>query len=100
MPPSPLEPIMITIPLRVSLLLATCCTAGWLSAQDAGAKMPADKNPVTTKSGLQYSVLTAGQPGKPPKLGDKVKVHYTGWLTDGTMFDSSRQRGEAAGFGV
>lgn len=90
---------MLTIPLRVSLLLAACCCiAATPAAQGDAGKIPDDKDPVTTASGLRYSVLTPGQPGKSPKLGDKVKVHYTGWLTDGTVFDSSRQRGEPAEF--
>lgn len=48
---------------------------------------------VTTKSGLQYQVLTAGS-GAEAKAGQTVKVHYTGWLTDGTKFDSSVDRGQ------
>lgn len=54
---------------------------------------------VTTESGLQYKVLQAGT-GKSPLATDKVKVHYTGTLTDGTKFDSSRDRGEPSSFGV
>jgi FKBP-type peptidyl-prolyl cis-trans isomerase FklB len=55
----------------------------------------------TTSSGLQYKVLKAGKPdGKSPKATDKVKVHYHGTLIDGTVFDSSVQRGEPAQFGV
>lgn len=51
------------------------------------------------ESGLQYEVLKAGK-GKKPTADDKVKVHYTGTLTDGTKFDSSVDRGEPAVFGV
>ncbi|MCF0202177.1 MAG: FKBP-type peptidyl-prolyl cis-trans isomerase [Bacteroidaceae bacterium] len=54
---------------------------------------------VTTKSGLQYKVLKEGN-GKQPKATDKVKCHYEGFLTDGTVFDSSVQRGEPAVFGL
>ena len=46
----------------------------------------------TTASGLQYKVITAGN-GKAPIVTDKVTVHYTGKLTDGTIFDSSVARG-------
>jgi FKBP-type peptidyl-prolyl cis-trans isomerase len=53
----------------------------------------------TTASGLQYKVLTAGK-GKSPRVSDQVTVHYTGKLTDGTVFDSSVDRGEPATFGV
>jgi FKBP-type peptidyl-prolyl cis-trans isomerase FklB len=54
---------------------------------------------ITTASGLQYQVITAGQ-GKVPTTNDKVTVHYTGKLLDGTVFDSSVQRGSPATFGV
>lgn len=56
-------------------------------------------NVVTTESGLQYEVLTEGN-GEIPKATDKVKVHYTGTLIDGTVFDSSVERGEPISFGV
>lgn len=52
-----------------------------------------------TPSGLQYEVLTQGD-GPKPTAQDKVKVHYTGKLIDGTVFDSSVERGEPATFGV
>jgi FKBP-type peptidyl-prolyl cis-trans isomerase FklB len=52
---------------------------------------------VTTASGLQYKVTTSGpKTGKSPKAGDIVKVHYEGKLLDGTVFDSSFERGQAA----
>ena len=54
---------------------------------------------ITTKSGLQYEVLTDGT-GKSPKATDKVRCHYEGRLTDGSVFDSSYQRGEPADFGL
>lgn len=53
----------------------------------------------TTPSGLQYEVLTEGT-GAQPAPTDKVTVHYTGKLIDGTVFDSSVDRGEPATFGV
>ena len=52
---------------------------------------------VTLPSGLQYQVLKEGN-GKSPKATDKVVCHYEGMLIDGTMFDSSVQRGEPATF--
>lgn len=54
---------------------------------------------ITTESGLQYKVITEGA-GPKPSLDDKVSVHYTGTLLDGTEFDSSVRRGEPAEFGV
>ena len=52
---------------------------------------------VTTLSGLQYEVLEAGE-GDSPAATDTVTVHYTGRLLDGTVFDSSVERGEPARF--
>ncbi|MDE6490530.1 MAG: FKBP-type peptidyl-prolyl cis-trans isomerase [Muribaculaceae bacterium] len=52
-----------------------------------------------TASGLQYEVLVEGT-GAKPEPTDQVKVHYTGKLIDGTVFDSSVERGEPATFGV
>jgi len=51
-----------------------------------------NKNVITTASGLQYEVLKQGT-GVKPKATDKVKVHYHGTLIDGTVFDSSVDRG-------
>ena len=53
----------------------------------------------TTASGLQYEVLAEGS-GKQPVAADTVRVHYTGKLLDGTVFDSSVERGEPAEFGL
>jgi FKBP-type peptidyl-prolyl cis-trans isomerase len=54
---------------------------------------------VTTASGLQYEVITNGT-GPKPAASDKVTVHYTGTLIDGTKFDSSVDRGQPATFPV
>ena len=54
---------------------------------------------VTLPSGLQYQVLQKGE-GPKPTVSDKVKCHYHGTLINGTVFDSSVQRGEPAVFGV
>ena len=58
------------------------------------------KDVITTESGLQYQVVTEGK-GAKPTADDKVKVHYTGTLLDGTKFDSTMDRGgEPAEFPV
>ena len=63
-------------------------------------KMNKERAGVTTlPSGLQYEVLATGT-GRKPKATDKVRCHYEGRLVDGTMFDSSVERGEPAVFGV
>jgi FKBP-type peptidyl-prolyl cis-trans isomerase FklB len=54
---------------------------------------------VTTESGLQYKEITAGD-GDKPAIEDTVTVHYKGTLVDGTVFDSSYDRGEPASFPV
>lgn len=53
----------------------------------------------STESGLQYSILKEGD-GKIPAATDTVRVHYTGKLIDGTVFDSSVERGQPAEFPV
>ena len=54
---------------------------------------------VVLPSGLQYEIIKEGT-GKKPKATDQVRCHYEGTLIDGTLFDSSIQRGEPAVFGV
>jgi FKBP-type peptidyl-prolyl cis-trans isomerase FklB len=63
------------------------------------AKNAEKEGVITTESGLQYEVLTEGK-GEKPTAADQVTVHYQGMLTDGTVFDSSVDRGEPAKFGV
>lgn len=55
-------------------------------------EIPADKEVVTLPSGLVYSLLVPGAEGaEKPAMGDLIKAHYTGWTTDGKVFDSSRK---------
>ena len=72
-------------------------------AGEAGATYLAEnatkEGVITTESGLQYEVITNGN-GAKPTAADQVTVHYHGMLTDGTVFDSSVDRGEPAKFGV
>jgi FKBP-type peptidyl-prolyl cis-trans isomerase len=86
-----------SLAVPASLLLSG---AGSARAEDS-PPIPADvAAPVTRPSGLVYSVLQDGRGGAAPKHGDSVTVHYTGWLTNGKVFDSSRQRGQPATFPV
>jgi peptidylprolyl isomerase len=86
----------------VAMVLSVALSTG-IFAQNAHAQLFHHKNNnnaaaqsgkmVTTHSGLQYQDLVAGT-GQVPHQGQKVSVHYTGWLTNGTKFDSSLDRGQ------
>jgi len=71
--------------------------------KDAGAAFLAENakkdGVTTTESGLQYEVILAGK-GAKPSAESNVTVHYHGTLIDGTVFDSSVERGSPASFGV
>jgi len=69
------------------------------AGEDFLSKNKLQKGVVTLPSGLQYMVLKAGT-GEKPKPTDKVKTHYHGTLLDGTVFDSSVDRGQPISFGV
>ena len=89
----------------LSLPLAACekgtdpkVAAATLSAGEAFlAKNKTAPGVVTLQDGLQYKIVTSGPAtGKSPKVRDEVKVHYEGKLLDGTVFDSSFERGAPA----
>jgi peptidylprolyl isomerase len=84
--------------LALACLLA-CNPAGRdpIPAPADVAAPPADA--ITTPSGLAYKVLQEGT-GATPTRDDQVQVHYSGWTTDGKMFDSSVARGTPATFPV
>jgi len=60
----------------------------------------AEEGVIETASGLQYKVLTQGDGTEHPTASSKVKVHYHGTLLDGTVFDSSVDKGEPISFGL
>ncbi len=91
--------------MRAALILVGLAIGGFVlilarsDAQDSKRKSGDDKpatgenqKVITTKSGLKYVDEKEGT-GKEAKAGDKVSVHYTGWLKDGKKFDSSKDRG-------
>ena len=64
-----------------------------------GASAAPEPATITTPSGLQYQDQVVGK-GPSPQTGQTVVVHYTGWLTNGRKFDSSRDRGQPFSFSI
>ena len=82
--------------LSLLLLFAGCQRTTPIPAPDDVAAPPAEAQ--KTESGLAYKVLKAGTGTAHPSATSRVTVHYTGWTTDGAMFDSSVSRGQPATF--
>ena len=82
----------------LALVMLVACSGGTeaIPAPPDVAAPPADAE--TTASGLASKVITEGTGTENPGATDTVEVHYTGWTTDGEMFDSSVTRGEPAQF--
>ncbi len=78
--------------LLTTLTLSACSPTATNTSGDASS-MTDSADLVTTDSGLKYTDVTVGD-GASPEQGDEVVVHYTGRLTNGTVFDSSYDRGE------
>ena len=88
---------------RAILTMLLLMTTGACDRAPAGLPAPADvaappPNSVRHTSGLSSRVLQAGSGQRHPRASDTVVVHYTGWTTDGKMFDSSVVRGQPAEF--
>jgi FKBP-type peptidyl-prolyl cis-trans isomerase FkpA len=83
--------------LAALTLVAVSFPAHVQAGPAAGGPSKTTGKGTTTKSGLQYWDLKKGT-GAAAKSGDQVKVHYTGWLTDGKKFDSSVDRNEPFDF--
>lgn len=107
-----LEDVMQDKKLAISLEHANQLAQKYLTEQqakahsgtiEAGRKFLSEnakkQGVVSLPSGLQYEIITEGT-GPKPAASDKVKVHYHGTLLDGTVFDSSVERGSPAEFGV
>lgn len=82
----------------VAILGTFALAAGAGAGEKVGSKPSSDPT-VTTDSGLQYIDLVEGK-GRQAELGDQATVHYTGWLANGTKFDSSLDRGQPFSFRV
>jgi FKBP-type peptidyl-prolyl cis-trans isomerase len=89
--------------IALTLLAGSCVRLGsgsedrnQIPAPPDVAAPPADS--LRLSSGLSTKVLQAGTGQRHPRVSDTVVVHYTGWTTDGKMFDSSVQRGQPAEF--
>jgi len=89
---------MIKLSLLLSILLLTAATL-WAQGGKADTKAPSKVTGAGTKlpDGLQYWDIKVGT-GAEAKPHQTVTVHYTGWLTNGTKFDSSVDRGQPATF--
>jgi FKBP-type peptidyl-prolyl cis-trans isomerase FkpA len=83
--------------LAVLTLLVALVSASARAGAPAGGPSKTTGKGTTTASGLKYWDLKKGT-GAVAKAGDSVKVHYTGWLTDGKKFDSSVDRNEPFSF--
>lgn len=98
-----IETIMMNLESKVRKLRAEKQETLAAEAQEAGKKFlveNAKRSEVTvTESGLQYEVLQEAE-GEKPSAEDTVTVHYHGTLVDGTVFDSSVDRGETISFGL
>ncbi len=84
--------------LALSLSVAACDDGPTPEAPPDVAAVPDDAE--TTPSGLAYRVLTPGNGTEHPTATSRVTVHYSGWTTDGELFDSSVKRGEPSNFGL
>ena len=87
---------MIVFGAALGLLVLAAVAAACSQSSAAGAGGGGGQ-PVTTPSGLKYTDLTVGN-GAEAKSGQTAVVHYTGWLTDGKKFDSSKDRGQPFSF--
>jgi len=109
--------ILVSIAVIASLVLIVACggneekttapsvtanatpsvTANATAAQTGGGPPPVSSQPTVTASGLKIIEIKVGT-GDEAQKGQTVSVHYTGWLADGTKFDSSLDRGQPLSF--
>ncbi len=85
--------------IRVGTMFALWCLASFAFSGESLSEERAGGAPMTTESGLQYVDLVKGT-GRQADSGNTATVHYTGWLANGTKFDSSLDRKEPFSFEV
>jgi FKBP-type peptidyl-prolyl cis-trans isomerase len=83
----------------VGLIVVACAKKEAPNQSAASGNAAGAPATITTASGLQYVVVKQGD-GPVAKAGQTVSVHYTGWLTNGTKFDSSVDRGQPFQFNL
>ena len=84
--------VVIIVLAIAAFLIYNQYSAGQATTSSDVFSIPEDVETITTSSSLQYQDLVVGE-GQAAEAGDVVVVHYTGWLTDNTKFDSSLDRG-------
>lgn len=94
-----IESLMVRYQNQMNEKMKKDCDANIAAGKAYMEKIRNNKSVYTTASGLSYIRKKAGN-GKKPTATDKVKVHYTGKLIDGTVFDSSVERGEPITFAL
>jgi len=87
------ERLIVLLLLLVAIAIPACAQKENRAGAEKKGEPAAAANTVKTPSGLAYVELVPGS-GPSPVAGKQVKVHYTGWLENGTKFDSSVDRGE------
>ena len=87
----------VSLTTIVSTVVLAACSPSIPAPEDVAAP-PADS--LKTTSGLSIKTLEKGTGTRHPRATDQVTVHYTGWTTDGKMFDSSVARGEPSTFAL
>lgn len=95
-----IEEALAEVQRRAAAEMEALAGANLKAANEFLAKNKARSGVKATASGLQYEVMQKGFGSARPKATSKVRVHYHGTLTDGTVFDSSVQRGQPAEFAL
>ena len=94
-----LQKVEFSVHILILIMIVVLFSGCGGNEDTSSGLMPAEDDPtvITTASGLRYQDLETGS-GDPATEGDTVIVHYTGWLTDGTKFDSSVDRQQPFSF--